>query len=91
VNYKASLLQLHTDDGFQGAVSHQIHGRQMPEYPAGAGGYAQARSVMSIVTRDSVVGILRALRLPAQYANMVAAVSPFGMWPTAAVQPITTS
>jgi cutinase len=79
VNYKASLLQLHTDDGSSDAVSHiKSMADKCPNTPQVLGGYSQGASVVDIVTGDSVGGILRGTALPAQYANVVAAVVTFG-------------
>ncbi len=91
VNYKASLLQLHTDDGSNDAVSHiKSMADKCPNTPQVLGGYSQGASVMDIVTGDSVGGILRGTTLPAQYANMVAAVVTFGNVADRSGEPITT-
>jgi cutinase len=90
VNYKASLLQLHTDDGSKDAVSHiKSMADKCPNTPQVLGGYSQGASVMDIVTGDSVGGILRGTTLPAQYANMVAAVVTFGNVADRSGEPIT--
>ena len=79
VNYKASLLQLHTDDGSKDAVSHiKSMADKCPNTPQVLGGYSQGASVVDIVTGDSVGGLLRGTTLPAQYADVVAAVVTFG-------------
>jgi cutinase len=91
VNYKASLLQLHTDDGSKDAVSHiKAMADKCPNTPQVLGGYSQGASVVDIVTGDSVGGLLRGTALPAQYANMVAAVVTFGNVADRTGQPITT-
>jgi cutinase len=91
VNYKASLLQLHTDDGSKDAVSHiESMADKCPNTPQVLGGYSQGASVMDIVTGDSVGGILRGTTLPAQYANMIAAVVTFGNVADRSGAPITT-
>ena len=91
VNYKASLLQLHTDDGSKDAVSHiKSMADKCPNTPQVLGGYSQGASVMDIVTGDSVGGILRGTALPAQYANIVAAVVTFGNVADRSGLPITT-
>jgi cutinase len=91
VNYKASLLQLHTDDGSKDAVSHiKSMADKCPNTPQVLGGYSQGASVMDIVSGDSVGGILRGTTLPAQYANMIAAVVTFGNVADRSGAPITT-
>jgi cutinase len=91
VNYKASLLQLHTDDGSKDAVSHiKSMADKCPNTPQVLGGYSQGASVIDIVTGDSVGGLLRGTTLPAQYANNVAAVVTFGNVADRTKQPITT-
>jgi cutinase len=91
VNYKASLLQLHTDDGSKDAVSHiKSMADKCPNTPLVLGGYSQGASVVDIVTGDSVGGLLRGTTLPAQYADNVAAVVTFGNVADRTKQPITT-
>jgi cutinase len=91
VNYKASLLQLHTDDGSKDAVSHiKSMADKCPNTPLVLGGYSQGASVVDIVTGDSVGGLLRGTTLPAQYANNVAAVVTFGNVADRTKQPIMT-
>jgi cutinase len=91
VNYKASLLQLHTDDGSKDAVSHiKSVADKCPNTPQVLGGYSQGASVIDIVTGDSVGGLLRGTTVPAQYANNVAAVVTFGNVADRSGAPITT-
>jgi cutinase len=91
VNYKASLLQLHTDDGSKDAVSHiKSMADKCPNTPQVLGGYSQGASVIDIVTGDSVGGLLRGTTLPAQYANIVTAVVTFGNVADRSGAPITT-
>src|SRR5258707_11956477 len=91
VNYKASLLQLHTDDGSKDAASHiKSMSDKCPNTPQVLGGYSQGASVIVIVTGDSVGGLLRGTTLPAQYANMIAAVVTFGHRAEPSGAPITT-
>jgi cutinase len=92
VNYKASLLQLHTDAGSKDAVSHiKSMADKCPNTPQVLGGYSQGASVVDIVTGDSVGGLLRGTALPAEYANYVAAVVTFGNVADRTKQPITTN
>ncbi|MGX9792373.1 cutinase family protein [Mycobacterium sp. MMS18-G62] len=91
VDYKASLLQLHTDAGSKDAVSHiKAMADKCPNTPLVLGGYSQGASVIDIVTGDSVGGLLRGTTLPAQYANNVAAVVTFGNVADRNGAPITT-
>jgi trehalose dimycolate hydrolase len=91
VNYKASLLQLHTDDGSKDAVSHiKSMADKCPNTPQVLGGYSQGASLIDIVTGDSVGGLLRGTTLPDQYANMIAAVVTFGNIADRSGEPITT-
>ena len=91
VNYKASLLQLHTDDGSKDAVSHiKSMADKCPNTPQVLGGYSQGASVVDIVTGDSVGGLLRGTTLPAEYANAIAAVVTFGNVADRSGEPITT-
>ena len=91
VNYKASLLQLHTDAGSNDAVSHiKSMADKCPNTPQVLGGYSQGASVMDIVTGVPAGGILWGSALPAQYANMVAAVVTFGNVADRSSGPITT-
>jgi cutinase len=91
VNYKASLLQLHTDAGSKDAVSHiKSMADKCPDTPQVLGGYSQGASVVDIVTGDSVGGLLRGTTLPAQSASIVAAVVTFGNVADRTNQPITT-
>ena len=86
VNYKASLLQLHTDDGSKDAVSHiESMADKCPNTPQVLGGYSQGASVMDIVTGDSVGVSSGALRCPPNTPTSSRRSSPSAMWPTAAV------
>ena len=91
VNYKASLLQLHTDDGSKDAVAHiKSMADKCPNTPQVLGGYSQGASVVDIVTGNSVGGLLRGTTLPAQYADNIAAVVTFGNVGDRSGSPITT-
>jgi cutinase len=91
VNYKASLLQLHTDAGSKDAVEHvKSMADKCPNTPQVLGGYSQGASVIDIVTGNSVGGLLRGTSLPASYADNVAAVVTFGNVADRTKQPITT-
>jgi len=91
VNYKASLLQLHTDDGSKDAVAHiKSMADKCPNTPLILGGYSQGASVIDIVAGVSIGGLLRGTALPAQYADNVAAVVTFGNVADRTKQPITT-
>jgi cutinase len=92
VNYKASLLQLHTDAGSEDAVSHiKSMAEKCPNTPQVLGGYSQGASVVDIVAGDSVGGLLRGTTLPAKYADNVVAVVTFGNVADRSGVPITTS
>ena len=79
VNYKATLFQLHTDDGSKDAVAHiKSMADKCPNTLQVLGGYSQGASVVDIVAGNSVGGLLRGTTLPAQYAKNVAAVVTFG-------------
>lgn len=91
VNYKASLLQLHTDAGSKDAVAHiKSMAEKCPNTPQVLGGYSQGASVIDIVTGNSVGGLLRGTALPAEYADAVAAVVTFGNVADRTGQPIST-
>jgi len=91
VNYKATLFQLHTDDGSKDAVAHiKSMADKCPDTPQVLGGYSQGASVVDIVTGNSVGGLLRGTTLPAQYADNVAAVVTFGNIGDRSGAPITT-
>lgn len=79
VNYKASLLQLHGDDGAKDAIKHiKSMADKCPDTPLVLGGYSQGASVVDIVAGVPVGGISWGNPLPAQYAKNVAAVVTFG-------------
>jgi cutinase len=91
VNYKASLFQLHGGDGANDAISHiKSMADKCPNTPQVLGGYSQGASVIDIVTGTQVGGISWGSALPAQYANMVAAVATFGNPADRSGGPITT-
>ena len=91
VNYKASLFQLHGGDGANDAISHiKSMADKCPDSPLVLGGYSQGASVIDIVTGVPVGGISWGSPLPAQYANMVAAVATFGNLADRSGGPITT-
>ncbi|WP_307857384.1 cutinase family protein [Mycobacterium sp. SM1] len=91
VNYKASLLQLHGDDGAKDAINHiESMASKCPNTPLVLGGYSQGASVIDIVTGVPVGGISWGSPLPAQYANMIAAVATFGNVADRSGGPITT-
>jgi len=92
VNYKASLLQLHTDAGSKDAVAHiAAMAAKCPDTQQILGGYSQGASLVDIVTGVSAGGILKGTALPAQYADAVAAVVTFGNVADRVGTPITTS
>jgi cutinase len=92
VNYKASLTQLHTDDGSKDAVAHiKSMADKCPNTPLVLGGYSQGASVVDIVAGNSVGGLLRGTTLPAQYADTIVAVVTFGNVADRSGAPMTTS
>ncbi|MGH3641243.1 MAG: cutinase family protein [Mycobacterium sp.] len=79
VNYKASKLQLHGDDGAKDAISHiKSTVSSCPDTKIVLGGYSQGASVIDIVADVRLAGIKWGDPLPAQYANNVTAVATFG-------------
>jgi cutinase len=79
VNYPASKLQLHGDDGAKDAISHiKSTVSSCPDTEIVLGGFSQGASVMDIVAGVPVGGISWGSSLPPEYANNVAAVATFG-------------
>jgi cutinase len=79
VNYKASLLQLHGNDGANDAIKHiKDVADKCPNTPQVLGGYSQGASVVDIVSGVSIGGIGWGSSLPPKYANNVIAVTTFG-------------
>jgi cutinase len=79
VNYKASLLQLHGNDGAKDAIKHiKDVADKCPSTPQVLGGYSQGASVVDIVTGTQIGGVGWGDSLPPQYANNIIAVTTFG-------------
>jgi cutinase len=78
VDYAASRLQLHGNDGANDVINHvkDMVGR-CPDTKLVLGGYSQGASVIDIVT-GTPVGILWGDAMPAEYADHVVAVATFG-------------
>jgi cutinase len=79
VNYRATLLQLHGNDGAKDAIKHiKDVADKCPNTPQVLGGYSQGASVVDIVTGTPIGGVGWGDSLPPQYANNVVAVTTFG-------------
>lgn len=79
VNYRATLLQIHGNDGAKDAIKHiKEVADKCPATPQVLGGYSQGASVVDIVTGTQIGGVGWGDALPAQYASHVVAVTTFG-------------
>lgn len=79
VNYRATLLQIHGNDGAKDAIKHiKEVADKCPATPQVLGGYSQGASVVDIVTGTQIGGLGWGDSLPAQYASHVVAVTTFG-------------
>ena len=79
VNYRATLLQLHGNDGAKDAIKHiKDVADKCPATPQVLGGYSQGASVVDIVTGTHIGGVGWGDSLPPQYASHVIAVTTFG-------------
>jgi cutinase len=79
VNYRATLLQLHGNDGAKDAINHiKSVADKCPNTPQVLGGYSQGASVVDIVSGVSIGGIGWGSSLPPEYAKNVIAVTTFG-------------
>ncbi len=79
VNYRATLLQIHGNDGAKDAIKHiKEVADKCPATPQVLGGYSQGASVVDIVTGTQIGGIGFGDSLPPQYATHVIAVTTFG-------------
>jgi cutinase len=79
VNYRATLLQLHGNDGAKDAIKHiKDVADKCPNTPQVLGGYSQGASVVDIVTGTPIGGVGWGDSLPPQYADHVVAVTTFG-------------
>jgi cutinase len=79
VNYRATLLQLHGNDGAKDAIKHiKDVADKCPGTPQVLGGYSQGASVVDIVTGTNIGGVGWGDSLPPQYASHVIAVTTFG-------------
>jgi len=79
VNYRATLLQLHGNDGAKDAIKHiKDVADKCPATPQVLGGYSQGASVVDIVSGVSIGGVGWGGSLPPQYANNIIAVTTFG-------------
>ena len=79
VNYRATLLQIHGNDGAKDAIKHiKEMADKCPATPQVLGGYSQGASVVDIVTGTQIAGVGWGDSLPPQYATHVVAVTTFG-------------
>ena len=79
VNYRATLLQIHGNDGAKDAIKHiKEMADKCPATPQVLGGYSQGASVVDIVTGTQIGGVGWGDSLPPQYASHVIAVTTFG-------------
>lgn len=79
VNYRATLLQIHGNDGAKDAIKHiKEVADKCPATPQVLGGYSQGASVVDIVTGTQIGGVGWGDALPSQYASHVIAVTTFG-------------
>jgi cutinase len=79
VNYRATLLQIHGNDGAKDAIKHiKEVADKCPATPQVLGGYSQGASVVDIVTGTQIGGVGWGDSLPPQYAGHVIAVTTFG-------------
>ncbi len=79
VNYRATLLQLHGNDGAKDAIKHiKDVADKCPSTPQVLGGYSQGASVVDIVTGTQIGGVGWGDSLPPQYASHIVAVTTFG-------------
>jgi cutinase len=79
VNYRATLLQIHGNDGAKDAIKHiKEVADKCPTTPQVLGGYSQGASVVDIVTGTQIGGVGWGDSLPPQYASHVIAVTTFG-------------
>jgi cutinase len=79
VNYRATLLQIHGNDGAKDAIKHiKEMSDKCPATPQVLGGYSQGASVVDIVTGTQIAGVGWGDSLPPQYATHVVAVTTFG-------------
>jgi cutinase len=79
VNYRATLLQIHGNDGAKDAIRHiKDVADKCPSTPQVLGGYSQGASVVDIVTGTQIGGVGWGDSLPSQYASHIIAVTTFG-------------
>ena len=79
VDYRATLLQIHGNDGAKDAIKHiKEMADKCPNTPQVLGGYSQGASVVDIVTGTQIGGVGWGDSLPAQYASHIIAVTTFG-------------
>jgi cutinase len=79
VNYRATLLQIHGNDGAKDAIKHiKEMADKCPATPQVLGGYSQGASVVDIVTGTQIGGVGWGGSLPPEYASHIIAVTTFG-------------